>query len=46
MKFLQDLGLPPRLVQRVMKRHGTNTQEKVSKDPYYAFRGIKGMDLR
>lgn len=45
-RFIQSLGLQGILVQRIMKRYGTLAKEKITKDPYYALRGITGIDLR
>ena len=43
---MQSLGLQGKTVQRVVARHGNATKEAVTKDPYHAMRGIKGMNLR
>ena len=45
-QFLQSLGLQGKAVQRIVARHGNGTKEAVTKDPYHAMRGIKGMNLR
>jgi len=34
------------VVQRLVARHGNATQAQMQKDPYFAMRNIKGMDLR
>ena len=46
--FLQSLGLQSKgkVVQRIVARHGDNTQAAMKKDPYRAMCNIKGMDLR
>ena len=44
--FLYKIGLQGKVVQRIVTRHASKTKEEVTKDPYYAMRSIKGMNLR
>lgn len=43
--FLNEVGLRGKVVQRVVARHGDKTKEEISKDPHYAMRNIKGINL-